>query len=229
MESKMLRKVLREYSRMASTFHTNKKWSEMSEAELWQGLCLCILSSNVPFELAQSAFFHLLNIGYLKLEWITRVPESNELIASELYKPIYLPKKLDGSFRRYRFPNIRSKNICRAAKRVFSEERFLSKLLRTSSSEKAARDFLVSNISGIGLKEASHFLRNIKYSERLAIIDSHVASFLVEIKAVPKQRIKAITPKLYFEFESRLQELCDQHRLNLSIFDMAIWHCMRRK
>lgn len=229
MESKILSKVLHEYSRMAINFHTNKKWNEMPESELWQELCLCILSSNVPFESAQSAFVHLSSIGYLKPEWITTMPDSKELIASELSRPIYLPKKLDGSFRRYRFPNIRSKNICRSAERVFSEERFLSKLLRISTSEKVAREFLVSNISGIGLKEASHFLRNIRYSKRLAIIDSHVVSFLVEIEAVPQEHIKAITPRLYFEFESRLQELCDQHGLDLSIFDMAIWHCMRRK
>ena len=227
-ENEILDLVLREYPRLATIFYSNKKWNEMSENELWQELCLCILSSNVPFESAQSAFFHLMDIGYLRLEWITGTSDSQKLIADELSRPIYLPKKLDGSYRRYRFPNVRSKNIYQAAKTVFSDEGWLSNLLGNSSSERATRDYLVANISGIGLKEASHFLRNIKYSKQLAIIDSHVISILKKIEAIPQRNIKTITPKIYLELESRLQEICQKYGLKLSIFDMAIWRYMRR-
>lgn len=227
-ENEILDLVLREYSKLVTIFYSNKKWNEMSEHELWQELCLCILSSNVPYELAQSAFFHLMDIGYLRLEWITRTSNSQKLIAEELSRPIYLPKKLDGSCRRYRFPNARSKNIYQAAKTVFSDEGWLSKLLGNSSSERAARDSLVVHIAGIGLKEASHFLRNIRYSKQLAIIDSHVISFLKKIEVIPERNVKTMTPKIYLDLESRLQEICEEYGLNLSIFDMAIWRYMRR-
>jgi len=222
-EDKILDLVLCEYSRLATIFYSYKKWNEMSENELWQELCLCILSSNVPYELAQSVFFHLMDIGYLRLEWLTGTANSQKLIADELSRPIYLPKKLDCSYRRYRFPNARSKNIYQAAKTVFSDEGWLSRLLRSSNSESAARDFLVAHIHGIGLKEASHFLRNIRYSKQLAIIDSHVISFLKKIEAISQRNIKTITPKIYLELESRLQEICEKYGLNLSIFDMATY------
>lgn len=228
-ENEALNQVLHEYSRMAIIFSRNKKWDEMSENELWQELCLCILSSNVPYELAKSAFFHLTDIGYLQLEWITNTTNSQKLIANELSRPIYLPKKLDGLFRKYRFPNTRSKNIHQAAKMITSDEGWLSKLLANSSSEREARDLLVANIPGIGLKEASHFLRNIRYSKKLAIIDSHVISFLKKIEAVPQSNIKTITPNVYLELESKLQQICDKYGLNLSIFDMSIWNYMRRE
>lgn len=228
-KNKILDNVLHEYLKVATIFNNNRKWVEMSENELWQELCLCILSSNVPYELAQSALFHLMNKGYLRLEWITETSDSEKLIADELSKPLYLPRRVDGSLRRYRFPNIRARDISQAAKIVSSETDWLSRLLATSASQREARDFLVANISGLGLKEASHFLRNIRYSDKLAIIDSHVVSFLKKFEEIPQANAKTVTRKIYLELENRLLEICDKNGLDLSIFDMAIWHYMRRK
>lgn len=228
-ENEILDEVLCEYSRLATAFYSKKRWDEMTENELWQELCLCILSSNVPYELARSAFFHLTEKGYLQLDWVASVSNSQRLIADELAKPIYLPKKIDGSFRRYRFPNSRSKNIFQAAKVVSSDNGWLSKLLANSSSEEEARDLLVVHIPGFGLKEASHFLRNIRYSHQLAIIDTHVLSFLIKIGVVAQTEVETITPKTYIKLERKLQEICRKYRLNLSVFDMAIWHYTRRK
>lgn len=221
--------ILRGYFRLACSFHCNKKWGEMSENELWRELCLCILSSNVPFELAKSAFTHLLDIGYLELEWITKTSDSQQQISRELSKPLYLPKKIDGSYRKYRFQNTRARDIAQAAKVIHSDNSFLFKLLTSSNSENTARDFLVSNITGIGLKEASHFLRNIGYSNQLAIIDSHVISFLIKINAVSQGDIKTITPKIYLKLERKLQNIASEHGLNLSVLDMAIWQYMRER
>lgn len=225
--NRLFDRVLNEYSQIMPRFHNARKWHEMSENELWLELCLCILSSNVQFESAKSALQHLLRIGYLSSEWIVDTANSQQLIAQELQKPIYLPEKTDGSCRKYRFPNTRSKDICDAARVVSSRDNWLSRILADSSSEIETRNFLANNISGLGLKEASHFLRNIKYSEKLAIIDSHVLSFLMEINAIPKNCKKMITRKIYLDLETILKEICESYRLNLSVFDMAVWACMR--
>ena len=63
------KEVISEYFQFAATFNERKKWYEMSEEELWQELCLCILSSNVPYELAISALFHLQDVELLKPVW----------------------------------------------------------------------------------------------------------------------------------------------------------------
>lgn len=228
-KNEILDSVLREYPKLVIAFNNNKKWVELSENELWQELCLCILSSNVPYELAKSVFFHLMKKGYLRLEWITKTSNSERLIADELSKPLYLPRRVDGSYRRYRFPNIRARDIYKAAKTGSSEKDWVSKLLATSTSEREARDSLVASVPGLGLKEASHFLRNIRYSDKLAIIDSHVVSFLKKFEEIPQANAKTITRKIYLELENRLLEICDKNGLDLSIFDMAIWHYMRRK
>ena len=227
--NEILNKVLHEYARFEAILYGNKNWKEMSENELWIELCLCILSSNVPYESAQSALFHLIEKGYLRLEWINETPDSENILANELSKPLYMPKRVDGSHRRYRFPNVRARNIFQAARVISSEEEWLSKLLKASKSEREVRDSLAISIPGLGLKEASHFLRNIRYSDRLAIIDSHVVSFLEELEDVPQTNTGTITRKSYLELESRLQKICDRNGLNVSVFDMAIWHYMRKR
>jgi len=228
-KNRVLTETLLEYSRLLKTASNPRKWEDMTESELWYELVLCILSSNVPYELAQSAFLHLLNKGFLQLRWITKMPNSQGMIAKELSRPIYLPKKMDGSHRRYRFPNIRARNIIDAARVISSEKMWLKKLLTNSRSEKQVRRSLVACIPGVGLKEASHFLRNIGYSNELAIIDSHVFSFLKKIKAVAQKDIKTITPSIYLELEEMLQNICCTYNLNLSVFDVAIWNYMRRE
>lgn len=229
MENVILDDVINEYLKINSFYNKNRNWKYKSEEELWNELCLCILSSRVPFELAESAFLHLLKNGFLKLDWISTFSKSQEQIAEELSKPLYLPRKLDGSCRKYRFPNIRAINIVKAARTISSEEQWFLNLLLLSPSEEEAREFLVARVSGIGLKEASHFLRNIGYSSRLAIIDSHIVEFLRQVMQFPNVKSKTITRHVYLELESHLQNICDNFNLDISIFDMAIWHCMRRE
>ena len=221
--------VVREYSELMESFKRRKRWNEMSENDLWEQLCLCILSSNVPYELALSAFRHLCDMQLLRPEWIIRCRNADQQIAYELSKGIYMPRKKDGSYRKYRFPNIRAENIVNAAKILDQMDYSLLEILRTSNSEREARDFLVKNVPGIGLKEASHFLRNIGYSISLAIIDSHVIAFLIEIGAISQKRAKTVTPGIYTRLEKILQDMCERLDLNLSIFDMAIWQYMRGK
>jgi len=224
-----LTQVVHEYSNLVETFHRRKKWIEMSENDVWEELCLCILSSNVPYELAVSAFWHLHNRQLLRPKWIIRCKSAVQQIGYELSKRIYLPRKKDGSYRKYRFPNIRARNIADAAKTLYQENCGLLWILKNSNSEQEARDFLAKNVQGIGLKEASHFLRNIGYSSSLAIIDSPIISFLIEVEAIPHERIKAVTSEMYIRLERILQDMCQSLGLNLSIFDMAIWHYMRGK
>ncbi len=221
--------VLSEYSSISPRYFDSQKWSQMTEEELWHELCLCILSSNVPYELALSALMHLKEHGYLSVEWIADNPKADTIIANELSKAIYLPRKSNGSLRKYRFPNARSRNIFKSAKTISCKEQWLHSLLVDSASEQKARSVLISNISGFGLKEASHFLRNIGYSNRLAIIDTHVISFLKEINALSTPQLKTLTPKTYMDLEYALQQICKEWGLLLSVFDMAVWRYMRKR
>lgn len=83
------------------------------------------------------------------------------------------------------------------------------------------RDFLVRNIKGIGLKEASHFLRNIGY-KGLAILDRHILKNLYSlsvINSVPR----GITPKKYFEIEKRFLDFSERIGIPMDELDLLFW------
>jgi N-glycosylase/DNA lyase len=195
----------------------------MSEEDLWNELCLCILSSNVLFETAKSAFLQLQGKGLLTCE--LRNGLSRKEIVKELSRPIFMPRRRDGSFRKYRFSKRRSKDLVKAHAILYGKNEGLHLILRTFSSDSAARSYFVDNIPGIGLKQASHFLRNVKFSSRLAIVDSHVARFLQGFNKGKNDLV--ITPSNYTQFERSMLEISNQYGLNPAILDMVIWSHMR--
>ena len=226
--SSIPQQVLDNYYFLYKRFSAKKKWRFMNEKKLWMELCLCILSSNIQYELAQSALSHLNKKNLIDPYWIIEKQNSLKIIAFELSKPIYHPAKKDGSLRKYRFPNVRARDLVKSAYFLYSDGRYIKTLLTKSNSIEQIRSFLVENISGLGLKESSHFLRNIGFDSSLAIIDVHIVSFLKDLKIISKNN-KPITPKYYFELEKKMQELAEFYGLNLGVLDNAIWYYMKYK
>ena len=60
-----------------------------------------------------------------------------------------------------------------------------------------AREWLVENVMGLGMKEASHFLRNVGYLD-LAILDRHVLSNMAEFGLI-EPKGKSLTRRRYLE------------------------------
>lgn len=83
------------------------------------------------------------------------------------------------------------------------------------------RDWLVKNIKGIGMKEASHFLRNIGFDD-YAIIDFHIVDLLVRHSLI--QRPKTMTRKRYLEIEDVLRKLAKKAGLTLAELDLYLWY-----
>lgn len=83
------------------------------------------------------------------------------------------------------------------------------------------RDWLVKNVKGLGMKESSHFLRNVGYKD-LAIIDFHIIDLLEREGLI--ERPKTITPKKYLEIEQVLAKLGKEVELNLAELDLYLWY-----
>lgn len=88
-------------------------------------------------------------------------------------------------------------------------------------SGKEIREWIVKNVKGLGMKEASHFLRNIGYTD-VAILDFHIIDILVEEGLI--ERPKTITPKRYLEIEKVLEDLGKKVDLNLGELDLYLWY-----
>ncbi len=86
---------------------------------------------------------------------------------------------------------------------------------------KDVREHLVKNIKGIGMKEASHFLRNVGFKD-YAIVDFHIVDILIENGLI--ERPKTITPKKYLEIESVLCQLAKKLEMNLGELDLYLWY-----
>ena len=85
-----------------------------------------------------------------------------------------------------------------------------------------AREWLVSNIKGLGYKEASHFLRNVGFFD-VAIVDRHILKVLAEygyIEEIPKN----ITHKKYMELEDLLRNIAEKTDMNMAELDLYMWY-----
>ncbi len=88
-------------------------------------------------------------------------------------------------------------------------------------SGKEMRNWLVENVKGLGMKESSHFLRNVGYKD-VAIIDFHIVDLLVDEGMI--ERPKTLTEKKYLEIEGVLENLGNKVDLNLAELDLYLWY-----
>ena len=105
----------------------------------------------------------------------------------------------------HRFPNARAKFIVEARNKKLVYD----------------RDWLVENIKGLGMKEASHFLRNIGYTD-YAIIDFHIVDWLVKHKFINEP--KTLTKNKYLEIEDVLRKIAESNKINLAELDLYLWY-----
>ncbi|MDE1863002.1 MAG: hypothetical protein KGI33_08830 [Thaumarchaeota archaeon] len=209
--------------------HKNRlDWINASEEHLWRELCFCILSGNVAYELAKSVVDVLTERGYLDYKWMMEDNKSRITLFHELDKPNFDPRKKNGELRKYRYPKKRSAEIVGAAKALYRGNSIKS-VLSNMTSDLEARNFFVNQISGLGIKEASHFLRNIGFTNSLAIIDVHVLTFLKEFSLVDFDTNSSLTLQRYLRLEKTLRNFAEYHGFNLALFDLAVWHYMRNK
>ena len=165
--------------------------------EIFKELCFCIMTANCGAE---------------------KCIEIHEKIGDQFLTLTEL--ELQEKFKEYgyRFPNVRSKFIIEARKFKEDIER---KIKSNTILEKELRNWLVKNIKGLGLKEASHFLRNIGY-KNCAIVDFHIVDVLANYGLVEKP--KTMTKNKYLEIEDILRELGKSLNLNMAELDLYLWY-----
>jgi len=117
----------------------------------------------------------------------------------------------------YRFPNIRAKYIVQA--RELQGE--LKSNIKTYKDLHKLREWIVKNIKGLGYKEASHFLRNIGFTD-YAIIDFHILDLLTKFNLIEKP--KTLTKTKYLEIEELLEKIAEGLNLNLAELDLYMWY-----
>lgn len=168
---------------------------------LFQELCFCLMAANFNAEKS-------LKIQNTLQDKLITLPEKK--LAEKL-------KELG-----HRHPNVRAKYIVEARKHIPN----LKNILQSTKDENELRDWFANNIKGLGLKESSHFLRNIGY-KNLAIVDFHIVDLLVERQLIDQP--KTITPKIYLQVEQVLKDIAKKAKLNLAELDLYLWYMETNK
>ncbi|OIO26967.1 hypothetical protein AUJ14_00680 [Candidatus Micrarchaeota archaeon CG1_02_55_22] len=190
---KLARKV--EQTRLQTQPLVHKRMNELSNNPNWfSELCFCITTANYTSE------------GGMRIQ--NAVPDFS----------IYNETQIEALLRShgYRFPRVRAKYLFEARKHKANLEE-----LKAMGDSATRREWLAANVKGIGMKEASHFLRNVGYYD-VAVIDRHILNVLAEHGILKKP--KTLTPKKYLEIEDVLLELAEATGTSLGELDFYLWH-----
>jgi N-glycosylase/DNA lyase len=206
-----------------------RSWINFSEEQLWIALVSCILGSRVRFETASACVQHLDQNGLLNpLDIITNPIKFERILESEMSRPIF-PSYRGNNWCRYRYSRSKAEYIVRTALEIYKKNNSnLKELLMSCQNEYEARNILSEKAIGIGYKQASLFLRNIYYSENLAILDSHVIRYMILLKLVENDaKLILSNEKTYVKLEDRLYDYASLNDKSISTLDIAIWIVMR--
>lgn len=98
----------------------------------------------------------------------------------------------------------------------------IEKLLTKSHTDiPALRDAIIELVPGFGLKEASHFLRNIGFSG-LAILDRHIFKHLLSLKIIGRMP-KSLTRKRYLSIEKKWLKFSAACGISMEELDLLFW------
>lgn len=221
------RAVLRVSEEIEKDNTDSSRWKESSEDLLWQELVSCILGSRVRYETAKECTIHLHNQGLLSISDMLEAAQYFETsITKELNKPIF-PPYANSRGSKYPFYKSKAQYIVRTGLEIYQNSlTCLKDILEISKSEYEAREKLTNVCIGIGPKQASLFLRNIGYSEKLAILDTHIIQFM-DLLDLRDKRGFSSSRSVYLQYEEVLQSYANSLGIKLSILDYAIWTVMR--
>ncbi|MCX7705804.1 MAG: N-glycosylase/DNA lyase [bacterium] len=175
-----------------------KKRSNFDREEIFKELCFCLLTPQSRAELCWSC-----------IEKIDRIlsDENIDIV------------KLENALRGVRFHKTKAKRILEANTKID----WVMNALSQSDTPEEKRQWLLKNIKGLGMKEATHFLRNIGESGTLAILDRHILRKLKKIGIIGNIPV-SLSKKNYLEIEKKLQQFSKKIGIPVSHLDFVFWY-----
>jgi N-glycosylase/DNA lyase len=117
-----------------------------------------------------------------------------------------------------RFHKTKAARLIEAAKKYH----LVRDRLRVGDPAPEVRSWLVRMVDGFGMKEATHFLRNIGRNGGLAILDRHILRNLVRAKVIPDIPA-SLTERKYMEIERAFMTFSGRVGIPLDELDLLFW------
>jgi len=198
-------------------------WAMLTEDDLWRELVACILGSRVRFEVAHSAVERIEKMGLLCQERRSSRFDEYEQDVLDALSGKALAGNRANKYNWYPFYRIRANQIRRAAERLYGSRDSVREFLHDASDIREARRRLTSEVSGFGPKQASLFLRNIGYADRVAVLDVHVLTYMswVGLTDTPLKSVSTI--RKYETLEDSFIAHSHSFGYTPDRFDLAVW------
>jgi N-glycosylase/DNA lyase len=185
--------------------------NETTKQKLIEELIFCLLT---PQTKATAAF-----------EAVQKLKKENLLCEYNQKQLISHQKQILGILRNtkgIRFHNNKTKNVLEIQEKI--SKGFIEELINSINSQpiENVRNQLHSSVKGYGLKEASHFLRNIGQGKEIAILNRHILNNLKKYEVI-QEIPKTITTKKYFEIENQMKNFSKKIKIPLDELDLVFW------
>jgi len=172
------------------------------DCRIFEELCFCIFTANTSAEMGLKAVDAVRNVI------LNGTAED-------------MTRRLGGI---YRFNNVRPAHITHTRNYLKNLLNFkLKNKIESFKDKNELRDFFALNkgIKGLGMKEASHFLRNIGF-KGYAILDKHIINSLHEF-GVLKTNEKPKNNKDYLEMEQKFIDFSKDVGIDMDELDLLLW------
>ena len=123
----------------------------------------------------------------------------------------------------YPFYRVRANQIRRAAERLYGSRGSIREFLDSANDVRDARRLLSSEVSGLGPKQASLFLRNIGYAKHVAVLDVHVLTYMNWVGLTDAPLKSVSTVRKYEILEDSFIERAYSFGCTPDQFDLAVW------
>lgn len=173
------------------------------DAEIFAELCFCILTPQSKARSCDAVIQRLICNGLLYVG----TPDDILPFLSDV-----------------RFPENKSRWLVEARERFYRDDGAwtLKDTLSRFDDDFRAREWLASEVKGLGFKEASHFLRNIGGGYDLAILDRHILKNLHRhgvIESVPH----SLTKREYLRIERLMRNFSLSIGVPMAELDLLFW------
>ncbi|MBF0493507.1 MAG: DNA lyase [Candidatus Omnitrophica bacterium] len=157
-------------------------------------------------------------------------PQSNAVLADRAISRLKKSGRLyDGTFDEMRpgmsgvrFPNNKTRFLLEARQLFIEDGKIGIKKHINARDVFSTRQWFYEHVKGLGLKESSHFLRNIGLGSSLAILDVHILRRMVAFNVI-KEVPKTLSVKTYFDLEKKLAHFCSSIGIPMDELDLLFW------
>jgi len=178
-------------------------WVKGTDEKIFEELSFCILT---PQSKAKVCF-----------KAIDRLKETGLLMSG-------YDKEIAKKINDVRFKNRKATYLVKARNFFSKDEKVAIKSALTKFKNiQECREWLVKNITGLGYKEASHFLRNIGFGEKIAILDRHILRNLKNLGVI-SEIPESLSRTKYMDIEKKMAAFSEKIRIPLSHLDLILWY-----